>query len=57
LDFEISGHVIMEPSPVELCAGSSSDDLRFRATLKLTGEARAFKGEERAFLSTATVGA
>jgi beta-glucosidase len=52
----ISGLVVMEPGPVELSAGSSSSDIRSRATLTVTGETRAIKGENRAFLSVATVG-
>jgi beta-glucosidase len=53
----ISGHVVMEPGPVELSAGSSSSDTRSRATLTVMGEARAIKGENHALLSVATVGA
>ena len=41
----------MEPS-----AGSSSDDIRSSATFTVTGDARVIGGEERAFLSEATVG-
>jgi beta-glucosidase len=52
-----SGELVMEPGPVELSAGSSSSDLRSTATLTVTGEPRTFKGEDRAFLSAATVGA
>jgi beta-glucosidase len=52
-----SGELVMEPGPVEVSAGSSSSDIRSSATLTVTGEARVTKGEERAFLSTATVGA
>ena len=47
----------MEPGPVELSAGSSSSDIRSRATFTVTGKARPIKGEDRAFLSAATVGA
>ena len=46
----------MEPGPVELSAGSSSDDLRASATFTVTGQTRTIKGEDRAFLSAATVG-
>ena len=53
----ITGEVVMEPGPVELAAGSSSSDIRATATLNVTGRARAFKGAERAFLSTASVNA
>jgi beta-glucosidase len=52
----MTGEVVMEPGPVELAAGSSSDDLRSTATLTVTGQARTFAGEDRAFLSVATVG-
>ena len=53
----LSGEVVMEPGPVELSAGSNSSDLRSSARFTVTGKARAFKGEDRAFLSVATVGA
>jgi hypothetical protein len=46
----------MEPGPVELSAGSSSSDIRSSAKLTVTGKTRAIKGEDRAFLSEATVG-
>jgi beta-glucosidase len=52
----LSGELIMEPGPVELSAGSSSDDLRSSATLTVTGDARAISGEDRAFLSTTIIG-
>jgi beta-xylosidase len=52
----ISGELIMEPGPVELSAGSSSDDLRSSATVTVTGQTRTISGEDRAFLSTETVG-
>jgi beta-glucosidase len=52
----ISGEVVMEPGPVEVSAGSSSDDIRSTATFTVTGDTRVFAGEERAFLSVATVG-
>jgi beta-glucosidase len=51
----ISGDLIMEPGPVEVNAGSSSDDIRSSATFTVTGETRVIDGEERAFLSSATV--
>jgi beta-xylosidase len=51
-----SGDVVMEPGPIEVSAGSSSSDMRSTAKLTVTGKARAIKGEERAFLSVATVG-
>ena len=52
----ITGEVVMEPGPVELSAGSSSDDIRSSAQLTVSGQTRVIKGEERAFLSEATVG-
>ncbi len=52
----ITGEVVMEPGPVELSAGSSSDDIRSSAELTVSGQTRVIKGEERAFLSEATVG-
>ena len=53
----ISGDVVIEPGPVDVSAGSSSGDLRSTATFTITGQTRVIDGEERAFLSTATVGA
>jgi hypothetical protein len=52
----ISGEFVIEPVPVELNAGSSSDDIRSSATFTVTGDTRAIGGEDRAFLSAATVG-
>jgi beta-xylosidase len=52
----ISGELVMEPGPVELSAGSSSSDIRSTATFTVTGTTRIIKGEDRAFLSVATVG-
>jgi len=52
----LSGELVMEPGPIELSAGSSSDDLRSKATLTVTGEMRTIRGEERKFFSVATVG-
>jgi beta-glucosidase len=48
--------VVMEPGPVEVSAGGSSDDIRSSPTVRVTGESRVVKGEDRAFLSVATVG-
>jgi hypothetical protein len=45
----------MEPGRVELSAGSSSDDIRSTAALTVTGQTRTLTGEDRAFLSDATV--
>ena len=52
-----AGDAIVEPGPVELSTGSSSDDIRSTATVTVTGKTRSFNGDERAFLSTAKVGA
>jgi hypothetical protein len=46
----------MEPGPIELSAGGSSDDLRSKVTLTVTGKTRTIRGEDRKFLSVATVG-
>jgi beta-glucosidase len=50
----LSGEVVMEPGPVEVSAGSSSSDIKSRATVAVAGMTRTVKGEERAFLSEAT---
>ena len=50
----ISGELVMEPGPVEVSVGSSSSDVRSKATLTVTGKARTIRGEDRAFLSVAT---
>jgi beta-xylosidase len=50
------GDLVMEPGPVEVSAGSSSSDIRSSATFTVTGQTRAIRGEDRAFLSVATVG-
>ena len=52
----VSGDLVMEPGPVEVSVGSSSNDIRSNATFTVTGTSRIFKGEDRAFLSVATVG-
>jgi beta-glucosidase len=51
----INGEVVMEPGPLELSAGSSSDDIRSSATLTVTGQTHTVAGDERAFLSAATI--
>jgi beta-glucosidase len=51
----ISGELVMEPGPVEVSAGSSSSDIRSSAQFTVTGQRRAISGEDRAFLSVATV--
>lgn len=52
----MSGELVTEPGPVEVSAGSSSNDIRSRAKFTVTGETRSIRGEDRAFLSVATVG-
>jgi hypothetical protein len=47
---------VMEPGPVEVSAGSSSNDIRSTARFTVTGKRRVISGQERAFLSVATVG-
>ena len=51
----LSGELVLEAGPIELSAGGTSDDLRSKATLTVTGKARVIKGEERKFLSAAAV--
>ena len=51
----LSGDFVIEPGPVEVSAGSSSSDIRSRATFTITGAPRSIRGEERAFLSLATL--
>jgi beta-glucosidase len=51
----ITGELVIEPGPVEVSAGSSSSDIRSSSKFTITGKTRALKGEERAFLSEATV--
>lgn len=53
----ISGDLVMEPGPVELSVGTSSADIRARATVTVTGETRTFRRDDRAFFSSAAVGA
>jgi beta-glucosidase len=50
-----SGDLMMEPGPIEVSVGSSSSDIRSTATLNVTGKTRIIRGEERAFVSSATV--
>ena len=52
----LSGDLVMEPGPIELSAGSSSHDLRSKATLSVSGKMRTIRGEDRKFFSVATVG-
>jgi beta-glucosidase len=52
----LSGELVMEPGPVEMSAGSSSADIRSKATVTITGKTRTIRGEDRTFFSVATVG-
>ena len=52
----LSGNLVMEPGPVEVSAGSSSSDIRSKATITVTGKMRTIRGKDRAFLSVVTVG-
>jgi beta-glucosidase len=51
----LSGDLMMEPGPVEVGVGASSSDIRSSATLSVTGNTRILRGEDRAFLSAATI--
>src|SRR5262249_13432512 len=51
----LSGDVIIEPGPVEVSAGSSSSDIRSSAKFTIIGKTRVISGEDRAFLSVATI--
>jgi beta-glucosidase len=53
----ISGDVVIEPGPVEVSAGSSSDDIRSTATFTIIGKTRVFRGQDRAFLSGTAISA
>jgi beta-glucosidase len=50
-----SGEFMIEPGPVEVSVGSSSSDIRSKATFTITGKTRVIEGKERAFFSVATV--
>jgi beta-glucosidase len=52
----LAGELVMEPGPIEVSAGSSSDDLRSKVMLTVTGKTRTIRGEDRKFFSVATVG-
>jgi beta-glucosidase len=52
----VSGDLVMEPGPIEVSVGSSSSDIKSTATLNVTGKTRVIRGEDRAFLSSTTVG-
>jgi beta-xylosidase len=51
----ITGEVVMEPGPIELSVGSSSDDIRSSATITVTGKSRVIGGEERERTATASL--
>jgi beta-glucosidase len=51
-----SGELVMEPGPIEVSAGSSSSDIRSTATVTVTGKTRVIRGQDRAFLSTTSLG-
>jgi beta-glucosidase len=51
----LSGEFMIEPGPVEIRAGSSSSDIRSKATFTITGRTRVIDGKDRAFFSVATV--
>jgi beta-glucosidase len=51
----ITHELVMEPGPIELSAGSSSDDLRSTATLDVTGQTQVIRPEDRAFFSDASL--
>jgi beta-glucosidase len=52
----ISGELVVEPGPVEVSVGSSSSDVRSSAKFTVAGKTRVIRGQDRAFLSVATVG-
>ena len=52
----LSGDFVIEPGPVEVSAGSSSDDIRCSAKFTITGGIRVTKSEEREFLSETSIG-
>jgi hypothetical protein len=52
----LAGELVMEIGPIEVSAGSSSSDLRSKATLTVTGKTPTIRGEDRKFFSVATVG-
>jgi beta-xylosidase len=48
----LSGFFVMEPGPVEVSVGSSSDDIRSSATLNVTGKTGVIKREDRTFFQS-----
>jgi hypothetical protein len=51
----LSGGFVLEPGPVEVSVGSSSDDIRSSAMFTITGKTHVIKDEDRAFLSITTI--
>ncbi|EDY62533.1 beta-glucosidase [Streptomyces pristinaespiralis] len=49
------GEVVMEPGPIEFSVGSSSDDIRSRARVAVTGRSCVVAAEQRSWFSAATV--
>jgi beta-xylosidase len=52
----ISGSLVIEPGPVEVSAGSSSNDIRSTAKFTITGKMSSISGEHRTFLSVTKIG-
>jgi beta-xylosidase len=52
----ISGNFVIEPGPVEVSAGSSSNDIRSTAKFTITGKTRTISGEHCTFLSVTKIG-
>jgi beta-glucosidase len=52
----VSGKFIIEPGPVEVSAGGSSNDIRTSTKFTVTGKTRTISGDNRSFLSITTVG-
>jgi beta-xylosidase len=50
-----SGTFVIEPGPVEVSAGSSSNDIRSSAKFTVTGKTCNISGEYRTFLSVTTI--
>ena len=51
-----TGELMIEPGPIVLSAGSSSVDRRAMVPVEITGKPRVIRSEDRAFLSTVSVG-